>query len=267
MLRMLVVDDHRIVRQSLQGLLRALSAGAPEPDACPGTDVVRTLRQSPYDLMLIGPSMAGIDRIELLRQVRSDWPKLPVLMLADARDEQFNSRLLRAGAAGVLTGESSAAELAEAITSVSRGHRYVSPHLAEQYVESPADGVVPKESLSDREYQVMVSIASGKRIKQIADDMSLSVKTVSTYHTRVLQKLKLANDAGLIRYAIEQGVIRDGLAARQKMVLADMGFRTASAAATIREIWRVRKDVFILMVIISVLAYIILNYAIRTFVF
>jgi len=265
--RVLVVDDHQIVRQGLEGLLKSVSTGPAELGSCAGADVVKELRRAPCDLMLVGTSLAGVDRIELLKQVRSDWPDLPVLMLVDSDDEQFSARLLRAGAAGVLTGESDAAELADAMAAVSRGHRYVSPHLAGRYVEPPSDGVVSKESLSDREYQVMVSIASGKRVKQIADDMSLSVKTISTYHTRVLQKLKLANDVQLVRYAIEQGVIRDSVAARQKIVLGSVGVKTASAMATIRQIWRVRKDVFILMVIISVLAYIILNYVVRTFVF
>lgn len=265
--RMLIVDDHQIVRQGLQGLVKSVSTGAAEIESCSGAEIAKTLRLSPWDMLLVGPSLAGIDRIELLKQVHADHPKLLVLLLVDSDDEQFSARLLRAGAAGVLTGESDAAELAEAIATISRGHRYVSPHLGGRYAESPAEGVVPKESLSDREYQVMASIASGKRVKQIADDMSLSVKTVSTYHTRVLQKLRLANDVQLIRYAIEQGVIRDGVTARQKLVLAGVGVRTASAVATIRQIWRVRKDVFILMVIISVLAYIILNYVVRTFVF
>jgi hypothetical protein len=109
----------------------------------------------------------------------------------------------------------------------------------------------------------MVYIASGKRTKQIADEMSLSIKTVSTYHSRVLQKLKLDNDAQLIRYAIEQGIIRDSVVAREKLILAELNIRTAPMIATIREIWRQRKAVIIVVGVLAILTYLFLTYVVR----
>lgn len=267
MLRMLIVDDHVIVRDGLRHLIVASSKNSIEPVACSGLEALRSIRSSPYGLVLIGTFLSGVDQIELLRQMRTQQPKLPILALGGSDDEQYGARLMRAGASGFVTRGCDANDLLDAVASVCRGHRYVSPQVAD-LLAMPNEGDVPsKESLSDREYQVMVSIASGKRVKQIAEEMSLSVKTVSTYHARLLQKLRLDNDVQLIRYAIEQGVIRDGVSTRQKLILTDLSFKTASAVATVRELWRVRKDVIILLVITSVLAFVILNYILRNFVF
>ena len=112
----------------------------------------------------------------------------------------------------------------------------------------------------------MVSLASGRRIKQIADDMSLSIKTVSTYHSRILMKLKLENDAQLIRYAIEQGIIRNSLIAREKLIMSELNIRTAPVIRTIKEIWHQRKAVIIIIGIVAIITYIVLTYLIR-FVF
>ena len=128
----------------------------------------------------------------------------------------------------------------------------------------PTDRGVPlQETLSDREYEVMAAIASGKRIKQIADEMSLSVKTVSTYHSRILQKLKINNDAQLIRYAIEQGIVQDGVAVREQLVLTELSLKTASVVATVKEIWRLRKDVIFVIVALSILTYVVITYIVR----
>ncbi len=267
MLKMLIVDDHIIVREGLRQLMVASSKNSIEAEVCSGLDALRSIRGSSYGLVMIGTFLSGVDQIELLRQIRAQQPNLPILALGGSDDEQYGARLMRAGASGFITRGGDPDDLLEAVASVCRGHRYVSPQVAD-LLATANEGVVPsKESLSDREYQVMVSIASGKRVKQIAEEMSLSVKTVSTYHTRLLQKLGLDNDVQLIRYAIEQGVISDGVSTRQKLILTDLSFKTASAVATVRELWRVRKDVIILLVITSVLAFIILNYIVRNFVF
>ena len=122
------------------------------------------------------------------------------------------------------------------------------------------------DALSDREYEVMVSIASGKRIKQIADEMSLSIKTVSTYHSRILQKLKLDNDAQLIKYAIEQGIVQDSIVAREKLFMTELNIKTAPVIATIKEIWRQRKLIIIVIGVVAIITYVVLTYLIR-FVF
>jgi DNA-binding CsgD family transcriptional regulator len=144
-----------------------------------------------------------------------------------------------------------------------RGRRYISPALADSLTDLPVGKGDPADVLSDREYEVMVSISSGKRIKDMADEMDLSIKTVSTYHSRILQKLRLDNDAQLIRYAIERGVVQDGVAARENLIVTDLKFKTATLLAAMREMWRLRKDVFFLIIAVSVLSYIILTYLVR----
>ena len=165
------------------------------------------------------------------------------------------------------TKESDFSELADALVRVSHGRKYISPSLAERLTDIPAEGDTSLANvLSDREYEVMVSLASGKRTKQIADDMFLSIKTVSTYHSRILEKLKLNNDAQLIRYAIEQGIIRDGVVAREKLILTELNIRTAPVIATVKEIWHQRKAVIIVIGVVAIIAYVILTYLVR-FVF
>jgi DNA-binding CsgD family transcriptional regulator len=155
----------------------------------------------------------------------------------------------------------------DALTKVSRGGKYISPSLAEILTGFPSDGSMSlPDVLSDREYEVMVSLASGKRIKQIADEMSLSIKTVSTYHSRILLKLKLDNDAQLIRFAIEQGIIRDSIVAREKLIMTELNIRTAPVITTVKEIWRQRKLVIIVIGILAIVIYIVLTYLYR-FVF
>jgi DNA-binding NarL/FixJ family response regulator len=236
-------------------------------EECISGETLKLIKSRSYDVVLMGSILSAIDPIELIKQIRVDRPKLPLLVLSSSDEEQYSGRLLRAGVSGILTKHSSSDELVEALDRVSRGRKYISPSLAESLTDIPADGNISLPGvLSDREYAVMVSLVSGKRIKQIADDMSLSVKTVSTYHSRILMKLKMENDAQLIRYAIEQGIIRDNLIARQKLLVSELNVRTAPLLRTVREIWRQRKAVFIIIGILGIIAYIVLTYLIR-FVF
>lgn len=260
--RILVVDDHLIVREGLKGLIAGLS-GSPPADVCSGRDAVKCVRQKSYDAVLVGVALSGISHTELLRHLHDEKPQLPVLVLNFTNDNGYCGRLLRAGASGILTRDSGAAELAEALAMLSRGRRYISPSLADSLADPNGGDSDPATMLSDREYEVMVSISSGKRIKDMADEMSLSVKTVSTYHSRILQKLRLDNDAQLIRYAIERGVIQDSVGAREKLIVTDIKFKTASLLAAMREMWRLRKDVFFLIIAVSVLSYLILTYLVR----
>jgi DNA-binding NarL/FixJ family response regulator len=217
--------------------------------------------------VLIGLILTSIDPIELVKQIRDDKPDLPILILCSVDEEQYYGRLFRAGVTGVLTRESAAEELFNAAQKLLSGGRYISPSLAEKMTGIPAeDDISLIDTLSDREYEVMVSMVSGKRVKQIAGEMSLSIKTVSTYHSRILQKLQLDNDAQLIRYAIEQGVIRDSIAAREKLIMSEFNIRTASLIQAIKEIWRQRKLVIIVIGILGIITYFVLYYLIK-FVF
>ena len=180
MLRILIVDDHLIVRQGLKQFVESASENVMAAETCSGQEAIKLVQRNAHDVVLMGITLSTIDPIELLKQIRADKPKLPVLILSVLDEEQYCGRLLRAGASGILTKESVTSELVDAVTKVYRGGKYVSPSLAERLTDFPADRSTSlPDALSDREYEVMVSMASGKRIKQIADEMSLSIKTVT----------------------------------------------------------------------------------------
>ena len=264
MLRVLIVDDHLIINQGLKHLVEGTSNNVISAEPCSSDDAHKLLYRNAHDVVLMGTTLSGINPIELLKQMRAIKPNLPVLVVSVSDDEQYCERLLKAGVSGILGKQSDSVELVDAITKVSQGRKYVSPSLAERMTNFSPDRSVPlQETLSDREYEVMVAIASGKRIKQISSEMSLSIKTVSTYHSRIMQKLKMENDAQLIRYALEQGIIQDGVTVREKLVLTELSLRTAPIVATVKEIWRLRKDVIFVIVALSILTYVILNYLIR----
>jgi len=265
--RILLIDDHIIVRQGMKHLIASASEAVVSTETCSSGEALKLIQSNAYDVVLMGLTLSTIDPIELIKQIRADKPKLPLLVLSALDEEQYCGRLLRAGASGILTKDSAPDELTEALDRVSHGRKYISPSLTEKLTDIPADESASlPDVLSDREYEVMVALASGRRIKQIADDMSLSVKTVSTYHSRILMKLKLENDAQLIRYAIEQGIIRDSLVAREKLIVSELNIRTAPVIRTVREIWRQRKAVIVVIGILAIIAYIVLTYLIR-FVF
>ena len=266
-MRVLLVDDNIIVRQALKHLVESASELAASPETCSSGETLKLIQSNAYDVVLIGLTLSTIDPLELIKQIKADKPRLPLLVLSALDEEQYCGRLLRAGASGILTKDSAPDELAEALDRVSHGRKYISPSLAEILTDIPADGnTALPDILSDREYEVMVALASGRRIKQIADGMSLSVKTVSTYHSRILMKLKLENDAQLIRYAIEQGIIQDSLLAREKLLVSELNIRTAPVIRTVREIWRQRKMVIVVIGILAIIIFIVLYYLLQ-FVF
>jgi two-component system invasion response regulator UvrY len=261
MLRILIVDDHLIIRNGLKQLIEAAPGKTAAADSCSSQESLKTIRDNNYDVVLFGTALSATNSIELLKQVKAEEPELPVLILNAPNEEQHCSRLLRAGASGILTEQSAAAELMEALAKLSCGRKYISPSLAESLSDfSRNDDASLSEMLSDREYQVMMALSSGKKIKQIADEISLSIKTVSTYHSRILQKLKLDNNAQLIRYAIEHGIVQDSVMAREQIILNELNIRTAPVIASVREIWRQRKAIFIVVGIFSVIAFIVLWY-------
>ena len=209
MIRILIGDDHAIVREGLKQILAETSDMAVAGEAANGQEVLEQVSKNDWDLLLLDIAMPGRAGMDILKQLRSERPELPVLMLSMYPEEQYAVRALKAGASGYLTKESAPEELIAAIRKVSQGGKYVSSSLAEKlavYLETDHEKPV-HELLSDREYQVMAMIASGKTVKQIADELSLSVKTISTYRSRTLRKMEMKNNAEITYYAIKHALV------------------------------------------------------------
>lgn len=209
MIRILVVDDHAIVRKGLKQIVSETPDMTVTGEASGAVEALERLRKQAFDLVLLDIAMPGINGLELLKQIRSEMPRLPVLMLSIYPEEQYAVRTLRAGAGGYLTKESAPGELISAIRKVYDGGKYVTASLAEKLASSLAfDLEAPlHESLSDREYQVMLMIASGKTVSEIASELALSVKTISTHRIRALEKMGMRTNAQMTYYALRLGLL------------------------------------------------------------
>jgi two-component system invasion response regulator UvrY len=208
MVKILVADDHPIVRQGLKQILSEYPDLTVADEAGTGKDVLVKVGKKDFDIVLLDISMPGRNGLDILKELRTKKPKLPVLVLSIYPEDQYAVRVLKLGAAGYLTKESVPEELVAAIRKVARGRKYVSNSLAEKLatdLEINAEKA-PHENLSDREYQVMSMIASGKRLKEVAEELSLSIKTISTYRSRIMEKMNMRNNAELIRYALQNGL-------------------------------------------------------------
>jgi len=210
MIRVLIVDDHTIVRDGLKQILAETSDIVVTAEAQNGQEAIEKVRENGYDVVLLDVAMPGADGLSVMRVLRQEEPSVAVLVLSAYSEEQYAVRFLKAGAAGYLTKESASDELILAIRKVAQGGKYVTQSLAERLAAGLASDAdkPPHEALSDREYQVMRMIASGKAVGEIAEDLSLSVKTVSTFRARILKKLQLSNNADIIRYALTRGVVK-----------------------------------------------------------
>jgi two-component system invasion response regulator UvrY len=209
MIKILIADDHAIVREGLKQILSETSDMLVAGEASNGRQCLKLVWEKDLDLVLLDIAMPGRGGMDILKQLKHEKPKLPILMLSMYPEKQYAVRALKAGASGYLTKESAPEELIAAIRKVSQGRKYVSSSLAEKlavYLETDAEKPV-HEILSDREYQVMLMIASGKTVKQIADKLSLSVKTISTYRARTLMKMGMKNNAEITYYAIKQALV------------------------------------------------------------
>jgi two-component system, NarL family, invasion response regulator UvrY len=209
MMRVLIVDDHAIVRRGLRELLSDEFRGAAFGEASDARQALEQLRKAEWDVVLLDIALPRKSGLDLLKELKAEWPKLPVLVLSGHPEDQFAVRALKAGAGGYMTKESAPEELPKAVRKILAGGRYVSPALAEQLALGVKQDVTrtPHETLSDREYDVMTRIASGKSVKEIADELSLSAKTISTYRTRILEKLGVRNSAEIVQYAIRNGLV------------------------------------------------------------
>ena len=208
-IRVLVADDHAIIRAGVRKVLADQSDIVVAGEASDGQEALQQLRHNEYDLLLLDLCMPGRSGIELLKQVNNQYPRLAVLILSSHREDQYAVRVLRAGAVGYVTKESAPQVLVPAIRKVAGGGRYISPFLAEKllFEWGGAEKRPLHSSLSDREYQILIMIASGKNASTIAEELALSVKTVSTHKLRLQQKLGIRNITGLVQYALKNRLI------------------------------------------------------------
>jgi DNA-binding NarL/FixJ family response regulator len=209
MIRIVIADDHTIVREGLKQILSTESDFLIAGEAQNGFEVLERVRETDFELLLLDMSMPGKSGIELIRQVRTERPQLRILILSMHGEEQYAVRAIKAGAAGYLTKESASTQLVSAIRRVAGGGAFISPAVAEQLAlgAMPQTEGLPHTSLSDREYQVFEMIVCGRSVTEIAEALSLSVKTISTHKARILLKMGMNNPAELIRYAVEHRLV------------------------------------------------------------
>jgi DNA-binding NarL/FixJ family response regulator len=209
MIRIVVADDHTIVREGLKGLLAAAGDLQVVGEASDGGQVMERVRALDFDLLLLDMSMPGRSGIELIRQVRSEKPKLKILILSMHEESQYAVRAIRAGAAGYLTKESASRQLVEAIRKVAAGGAFISAEVAQQLAlgAMPDAKGPPHTALSDREFQIFRMIAEGLSVSDIAARLNLSVKTVSTHKANILRKMNMETQGDLIRYALTHRLV------------------------------------------------------------
>ncbi len=207
--KILIADDHAIVREGLKRIITETSDMVVADEATSGHEALNKALKTDYDIVILDITMPGINGLDVLKQIKAQKPKLPILVLSVHPEEQYAVRVLRAGASGYLTKESVPDELIAAIRKAYDGGKYVSSFLAEKLAfdleverEKPVH-----ETLSDREYQVMINIAQGKKVKDIAEELFLSEKTISTYRSRILEKMRMEKNEELVRYAINNHLI------------------------------------------------------------
>ncbi|MBI4672342.1 MAG: response regulator transcription factor [Chloroflexi bacterium] len=204
-----IADDHTVVRQGLRLILANAFKQAHFGEAENAQDLYALLKQASWDVIVLDLSMPGGNGLDVLKQIKHDYPHTPVLVLSMYPEEQYAVRTLKAGASGYLTKESASHELVTAIHKVTGGGKYINASVAETLVQQLGTDYEhpPHELLSDREYQVLCMIASGKEVGQIAQELALSVKTVSTYRARILAKMNMKTNAELTHYAIENKLV------------------------------------------------------------
>ena len=208
-LRILIADDHAIVRQGLRQIVAGTQDMEVAAEASSGNEAIQKVRESEPDVVLLDISLGDRNGIDVLKQLRREFPRIRVLMLSMFREDQYAVRALKAGAAGYLNKQSAPAELVSAITLVAKGRRYVTNEIAELLADSINEDQLkpPHELLSDREYQTMLLIAAGKAPGEIAEDLAISIKTFNVYRARILEKMQLKNNVELTRYAIQNALL------------------------------------------------------------
>ena len=208
-IKILIADDHSLIREGLKKILKGASDMRVTAEAQNSQEVLEQARRTSLDLVVLDISFPGRSGLEILKDLKQEYPKLPVLILSMHPEDRFAVRALKSGASGYVTKESAVEELIKAIRKVVQGRRYVSQSLAEKLAfDLETDTGKPlHENLSDREYQVLCLIATGKTVRQIAGELFLSMSTVNTYRARILEKINMKTDAELIRYALQNQLI------------------------------------------------------------
>jgi len=204
-MNILIVDDHAIFREGLKRILGEEFQAATFGDAGNATEAIAQVWKKKWDLVLLDITMHGRSGLDVLKEIRSSVSDVPVLIVSGHPEDQYAVRVLKAGAAGYLTKESASQELCKAVRKLLGGGKYISASLAERLateIQSPGTDLL--ETLSNREYQVMLLIAAGKAPKEIGNELSLSAKTISTYRSRILEKMRLRNNAEIMRYVLER---------------------------------------------------------------
>ena len=209
LIKILIADDHEVVRQGLKAVLGEHSDLEVVSEAKNGNEVREIVQKTKVDIVLLDFDMPEKNGLDTLIELKSMKPKLPVIILSIFSEDHYGTRFLKAGASGYLSKASASERLVEAVRKVAGGGKYISPELTDKLVtdltqksEKPTH-----EILTDREFQVFMGLASGKKIKEIADKLCLSINTISTYRSRILQKMDLENNAELIRYALKMGLL------------------------------------------------------------
>lgn len=209
MINVLVADDHTLVREGLKGILAETTDITVGGEASNGRDVVTKISEHDYDVVILDISMPGRSGLDVLKDLKSLKPNLPVLILSMHPEEHYAVRALKSGASGYLTKDVASEELVQAVRKIHTGGKYVTASLAEKlaFLVTEEMGQTLHEKLSDRQYEIMCLIAQGKTVSQIAGKLSLSVKTVSTHRTRLLEKMGMKTNAELTYYAIKNGLV------------------------------------------------------------
>jgi DNA-binding NarL/FixJ family response regulator len=206
--RIVLADDHAIVREGLKRIVGDVADFTVTGEAADGTQVMQAVRSLDFDVLVLDLSMPGRSGMELIKLVKAEKPRLRILVLSMHQEMQYAVRAIKSGASGYLTKESAPAQLEQAIRKIAAGGAYISAEVAEQLAlgAMPGSEAVPHESLSDREFEVFRMLVAGDAVSDIAAKLNLSVKTVSTHKSNLMQKLRLANQTELVRYALKHGL-------------------------------------------------------------
>lgn len=206
MIRILLADDHAIVRSGIRQILSGEPDFVVEGEACNGSEAITAIRQRKIDLLLTDISMPGISGPDLIRRIHAEIPELPIVVLSMHNEPQVVARALRAGASGYITKDSDPGMLCSALRKVAAGGRYIDPGLVDAMVFGGHQNAPPHEVLSDREYEVLECLCKGLSLNEISVRLHISAKTVGTHKARLMQKLNIENNADLIRYGLEHGL-------------------------------------------------------------
>ncbi len=207
-IRIIVADDHPVLRAGIVSVLNASGNLRVVAEASNGGEVLKAIRDHAFDVLLLDVSMPGKSGLDLVRQIRKDHPRLPILIVSSHPEDQYGVRAIKAGASGYVTKQTAPEELVSAVRTIANGRRYITPAMVEMLADQVGrpDDAAPHESLSDRELQTMKMIAAGHSLTEIAEVLCISVKTVSVYRSRLLEKMRMKSNVELTRYVVEHGL-------------------------------------------------------------